>query len=100
MCLFLVDKKATMKKHKREINAFKSGVNMYKNFLQMDMNIENQENNTIINITLKNLNTHSNYNIVLEENDKIFKRKCKIIFFSLLQTKMELFILYIFIFKI
>lgn len=53
---------------------------MYKRFLQMDLNIENQENNAIVNITLKNLNTNSNYNVVLEENDKIFKRKCIVIF--------------------
>lgn len=72
---------------------------MYKTFLQMDLNVENQENNAIINITLKNLNTHLNYNIILEENDKIFKRKC-IVIFILLQIKMTLFILDIFIFKI
>lgn len=75
-----IEKKAKIKKHKRDIKTFESGVNMYKTFLQMDLNIENQENNDIINITLKNLNTHKNYNIVLEENDKIFKRKYILIF--------------------
>lgn len=81
---FFIEKKAKIKKLKRDINSFKSGVNMYKTFLQMDLNIENQENNAIINIALKNLNTHSNYNIILEENDKIFKRKCIVIFFRLI----------------
>lgn len=51
---------------------------MYKTFLQMDIKIEKQEKDATINITLKNLNTNSNYIIVLEENDKKYKRKCSV----------------------
>jgi len=49
---------------------------MYERFLQLKMNIESNEINTIINITMKNCNNHSDYKIILEENDNNLKRKC------------------------
>lgn len=49
---------------------------MYERFLQLKMNIESNEINTIINITMKNLKNHSDYKVILEENDNNFKRKC------------------------
>jgi hypothetical protein len=62
-----------VKKIKREINSFKSGVNMYEKFLQLSMSIENHESNSIIKIIMKN--NPLDYNIILEENDNDFKRK-------------------------
>lgn len=71
----ILEKKASIKKLKREINSFRIGVNMYERFLQLSMNIESNEINSIIHITMKNVNNHSDYKIVFEENDNNFKRK-------------------------
>jgi len=49
---------------------------MYERFLQLNMNIESNEINTIINITMKNVKNHSDYKVTFEENDNNFKRKC------------------------
>ncbi|XP_025194598.1 uncharacterized protein LOC112594158 [Melanaphis sacchari] len=67
------EKKASIKKLKREINSFRIGVNMFERFLQLSMNIENNEKNAVIYITMKNLNNPSDYKIVFEENDNNFK---------------------------
>ncbi|KAL4097045.1 hypothetical protein QTP88_021883 [Uroleucon formosanum] len=67
------EKKASIKKLKREINSFRTGVNMYERFLMLNMNIEINEVNTIINITIKNVKNHSDYKVVFEENDNNFK---------------------------
>uniref|UniRef100_A0A2S2NEH1 Kinetochore protein SPC25 n=1 Tax=Schizaphis graminum TaxID=13262 RepID=A0A2S2NEH1_SCHGA len=67
------EKKSSIKKLKREINSFRIGVNMYERFLQLSMNIESNEKNAVIYITMKNLNNHSDYKIVFEENDNNFK---------------------------
>lgn len=67
------EKKSSIKKLKREINSFRTGVNMYERFLQLSMNIESNEKNDVINITMKNLNNHSDYKVVFEENDNNFK---------------------------
>ncbi|XP_025412337.1 uncharacterized protein LOC112684847 [Sipha flava] len=67
----LKEKKGLVKKIKREINSFKSGVNMYEKFLQLSMSIENHESNSIIKIIMKNNPLY--YNIILEENDNDFK---------------------------
>lgn len=72
--LFL-EKKSSIKKLKREINSFRIGVNMYERFLQLSMNIESNEKNAVIYITINNLNNHSDHKIVFEENDNNFKRK-------------------------
>lgn len=73
--LFILEKKASIKKIKREINSFRIGVNMYERFLQLSMNVESNEKNSIIHLTMKNVNNHSDYKIVFEENDNNFKRK-------------------------
>lgn len=49
---------------------------MYERFLLLNMNIEINEVNTIVNITMKNVKNHSDYKVVFEENDNNFKRKC------------------------
>lgn len=67
------EKKASIKKLKREINSFRIGVNMYERFLQLSMNVESNEKNSIIHLTMKNVNNHSDYKIVFEENDNNFK---------------------------
>lgn len=67
------EKKTSLKRLKREINSFRTGVNMYERFLQLNMNIESNEINTIINITMKNVKNHSDYKVILEENDNNFK---------------------------
>ncbi|XP_015374744.1 PREDICTED: uncharacterized protein LOC107169504 [Diuraphis noxia] len=69
------EKKASIKKLKREINSFRTGVNMYERFLQLKMNIESNEINTIININMKNVKNNSDYKIIFEENDNNFKGK-------------------------
>jgi len=56
---------------------------MYERFLQLKMNVESNEINTIINITMKNVKNHSDYKVVLEENDNNFKRKCSLTTFIL-----------------
>ncbi|KAE9541207.1 hypothetical protein AGLY_004452 [Aphis glycines] len=67
------EKKASIKKLKREINSFRIGVNMYERFLQLSMNVESNEKNSIIHLTMKNVNNLSDYKIVFEENDNNFK---------------------------
>ncbi|XP_050057803.1 reticulocyte-binding protein homolog 1-like [Aphis gossypii] len=67
------EKKASIKKLKREINSFRIGVNMYERFLQLSMNVESNEKNSIIHLTMKNANNLSDYKIVFEENDNNFK---------------------------
>ncbi|XP_060864906.1 arginyl-tRNA--protein transferase 1-like [Metopolophium dirhodum] len=67
------EKKTSLKKLKREINSFRTGVNMYERFLQLNMNIESNEINTIINITMKNVKNHSDYKVIFEENENNFK---------------------------
>ncbi|XP_060852957.1 uncharacterized protein LOC132930872 [Rhopalosiphum padi] len=67
------EKKSSIKKLKREINSFRIGVNMYERFLQLSMNIESNEKNAVIYITINNLNNHSDHKIVFEENDNNFK---------------------------
>lgn len=48
---------------------------MYEKFLQLRMTIEKKESNSVIKITMKNLNNLLDYNIILEENDDEFNRK-------------------------
>lgn len=48
---------------------------MYEKFLQLSMNIENREANSIIKINMKNSTNLQDYDIILEENDNDFKRK-------------------------
>lgn len=67
------EKKASLKKLKREINSFRTGVNMYERFLQLNMNIECNEITTVINITMKNVKKNSGYQVIFEENDNNFK---------------------------
>lgn len=51
---------------------------MYEEYLQLNMNIELQENNSVlINLALKK------YNVVLEENDNDFNCKYILVLFSL-----------------
>lgn len=49
---------------------------MYERFLQLNMNIECNEITTVINITMKNVKKNSGYQVIFEENDNNFKRKC------------------------
>lgn len=49
---------------------------MYEHFLQMSMDIEDNKSNPVINILLKNSKNSINYNIIFEECDNNFKRKC------------------------
>jgi len=74
--LFCTEKKESIKKVKREINAFITGVNKYEQFLKLSMNINNEELNAVINVIMKNSNDSTNYNIILEETgDDLLKRK-------------------------
>lgn len=75
---FFIEKIGNLKKLKRDIKSFKAGVGMYEEYLQLNMNIELQENNSVlINLALKK------YNVVLEENDNDFNCKYILVLFSL-----------------
>lgn len=64
-----------LKKFKKEFKTFKTGVNIYEQFLQLSMNIKNEGQNKVINLGLRNLNIHTNYNVIFEEHDDYFKRE-------------------------
>lgn len=79
-----IEKRGTIRKLKTEINSFKSGVNLYEQYLQLNLNFENKGKNTIIYISMKNIKNHTSYKIILEEIDNNnYIRKFSIIHFIL-----------------
>lgn len=70
-----------MKKIKKSINVFKTAVDMYEQYLQLNLHIKFEEEIVLFNITMKNLKTHTNYNIIFEERNNNFKRKYTMILF-------------------
>lgn len=72
----ITEKKEKIKKLRKEINLFKSGMKMYEQFLQLTISISCKDN---MLITIKNLKNNPNFTIVFEENDNDFRRKCTII---------------------
>lgn len=49
---------------------------MYEQYLQLSMDIQSEGKNTLISITMRNSKDQTNYNVILEEIDNNFKRKC------------------------
>lgn len=80
---FFKEKKKIIKKFKREINAFKHGINMYEQYLQLQLSIDikSEDKSSVFNITMKNLKNDIRYNIIFEEIDNNYKRKCTNFYF-------------------
>lgn len=75
-----IEKKGELKKIKGEINAFKTGINSYEQYLQLKLNIDTTDNT--IYISMNNLKNHTSYTVILEEIDNNnFKRKFSSIYF-------------------
>lgn len=63
---------------------------MYEKYLQLSIDIKNEDKCSLFSITMKSLKHHINYNIIFEEIDNNFKRKC---------TYLLIFLFLFFVFK-
>lgn len=75
--ILFIEKRGTIKKIKKEINSFTYGVQLYEQFLQLNINIVNKEKFNIINIILKSLNNDMSYKVILEEMESSNDLKSK-----------------------
>ncbi|VVC32498.1 Hypothetical protein CINCED_3A022879 [Cinara cedri] len=68
------ESKKSMQKLKKEIDLFKNGVKKFEQYLQLSMNIENNnEQFAVVTVSMKNTKNRSNYNIVIEDNNNDYK---------------------------